>query len=237
MKGFGSLQFTVQLSVDQQVWDISKSQIILAPQWNVVLQELNTTLKAFKWLISEFPIGFGQECSESPRWGRATSSARRMPSPKLMNLSRWTIFVVGSFTKCGIGKEIWQLSKMSIKLPKCQGWQAKPSLGHPLRCHQEQEKEPHLQVTKIWAVIIMEKTSFYSCSTLQREADWGNNVPLPRTLRRPQEVARCQGGVIPVQEYVPGRLSPVNLIADFLFRLCLFMTNCNAFNRARTLRA
>ena len=146
MKGFGSLQFTVQLSVDQQVWDISKSQIILAPQWNVVLQELNTTLKAFKWLISEFPIGFGQECSESPRWGRATSSARRMPSPKLMNLSRWTIFVVGSFTKCGIGKEIWQLSKMSIKLPKCQGWQAKPSLGHPLRCHQEQEAKPHLQV-------------------------------------------------------------------------------------------
>ena len=91
MKGFGSLQFTVQLSVDQQARDISKSQIILAPQWNVVLQELNTTLKAFKWLISEFPIGFGQECSESPRWGRATSSARRMPSPKLMNLSRWTL--------------------------------------------------------------------------------------------------------------------------------------------------
>ena len=48
MKGFGSLQFTVQLSVDQQVRDISKSQIIWAPQWDVVLQELNTTLRAFK---------------------------------------------------------------------------------------------------------------------------------------------------------------------------------------------
>ena len=143
-------------------------------------------------------------------------------------------FVAGSYTKYGICKEIWQ---MSIKSPKCQGWQAKPSLGHPLRCHQEQEEEPHLQVTKIWAVMIMEKTSLLLLSTLQREADWGNNVPLPRTLRRPQEVARCQGGVIPVQEYVPGRLSPVNLIADFLFRLCTFMTNCNAFNRARTLRA
>ena len=156
MKGFGSLQFTVQLSVDQQVRDISKSQIIWAPQWDVVLQESNTALRAFKWLISEFLIGFGQECSESPRWGRATSSARRMPSPKLMNLSRWTIFVAGSYTKYGIGKETWQ---MSIKSPKCQGWQAEPSLGHPLRCHQEQEKEPHLQVTNNWTVIIMEKTT------------------------------------------------------------------------------
>ena len=159
MKGFGSLQFTVQLSVDQQVRDISKSQIIWAPQWDVVLQELNTTLRAFKWLISEFLIGFGQECSESPRWGRATSSARRMPSPKLMNLSRWTIFVAGSYTKYGIGQKIWQTSKMSIKSPKCQGRQAEPSPGHPLRCHQEQEEKPHLQVTNNWAVIIMEKTT------------------------------------------------------------------------------
>ena len=233
MKGFGSLQFTVQLSVDQQVRDISKSQIIWAPQWDVVLQERNTTLRAFKWLISEFPIGFGQECSESPRWGRATSSARRMPSPKLMNLSRWTIFVAGSYTKYGIGQKIWQTSKMSIKSPKCQGRQAEPSPGHPLRCHQEQEEKPHLQVTNNWAVIFMERQPFYSCPTLQREADWGNNVPLPRALRRPQEVARCQGGVIPVQEYVPGGFSPVN----FFRRFCLFVTNCNAFIRARTLRA
>ena len=126
MKGFGSLQFTVQLSVDQQVRDISKSQIILAPQWNVVLQELNTTLKAFKWLISEFPIGFGQECSESPRWGRATSSARRMPSPKLMNLSRWTIFVVGSYTNVATAKK-------SDKRPKCPSSHPNVKVGKPSR--------------------------------------------------------------------------------------------------------
>ena len=98
-------------------------------------------------------------------------------------------------------------NKLTCTYPR----QTVSSFGHSLRCHQVQEEEPHLQ----------------------REAHRGDHVPVPGALRGPQEVPRGQGGVVPVQEYVPGGFSPVN----FFRRFCLFMTNCNAFIRARTLRA
>ena len=41
-------------------------------------------------------------------------------------------------------------TKLAFHCPhiKCSGGETKQSFGHPLRCHQEQEEKPHLQVTK-----------------------------------------------------------------------------------------